>query len=78
MIATLVPLVIGNGLTLQHYRPNPVCGVLEELEPIEQNLQYDFDYQQTVHLPAEVTLLPVRKFSWYIIYRSTSSASTGK
>ena len=63
--------MIGNGLTLQHYRPNPVCGVLEELQPIEQNLQYDFNYQQTVHLPAEVTLLPVSKFYYvYIIQQA--------
>ena len=39
---------------------NPECGVLEELPPIDVNLQYDFDYQQTVHLPAERLVLPVR------------------
>jgi len=54
--------VIGHGLTLQHYRQNPECGVLEELEPVEQNLQYDFNYQQTVHLSREVALLPVSNF----------------
>ena len=52
--------LIGHGLKLQHFRMNPECGVLEELPPIDVNLQYDFDYQQTVHLPAERTVLPVR------------------
>ena len=51
---------IGHGLTVQHFRMNSECGRLEELPPIDQNLQYDFDYQQTVHLPAERTVLPVR------------------
>ena len=52
--------LVGHGLTLQHFRMNPECGRLEELPPIDQNLQYDFNYQQTVHLPAERTVLPVR------------------
>ena len=51
---------IGHGLTVQHFRMNPECGRLEELPPIDQNLQYDFDFQQTVHLPTERTVLPVR------------------
>ena len=74
MVITIVLLVIGSGLTLQHYRMNPVCGVLEELQPIEQNLQYDFDYQQTVHLPTEVTLLPVSKF--IVMYQSFNNQSS--
>ena len=35
----------GSGLVLQHFRPNEECGVLEELEPIDSNLNYDFNYQ---------------------------------
>ena len=31
----------------------------EELEPIDRNLQYDFNYQQINHLTREVTVLPV-------------------
>ena len=31
----------------------------EELEPIDKNLQYDFNYQQINHLTREVTVLPV-------------------
>ena len=38
---------------------NPDCGVLEELQPIDINLQYDFNYQQATILPAEVTVMPV-------------------
>jgi hypothetical protein len=32
--------------------------VYEELEPIDRNLQYDFNYQQINHLTREVTVLP--------------------
>ena len=49
----------GHGLTIQHYRYNSDCDVYEELEPIDRNLNYDFDYQQINHLPREVTILPV-------------------
>ena len=35
----------GSGLVLQHFRPNEECGVLEELEPIDSNLNYDSNYQ---------------------------------
>jgi len=46
-------------MILQHYRFNTDCGVWEELEPIAQNLNYDFNYQQYVFLPEEHILLPV-------------------
>ncbi len=49
----------GNGLTFQHFRMNDECGVLEELEPIEQNLNYDFNFQQYNHLAKERLILPV-------------------
>ena len=52
-------LLLGHGLTLEHYRVNEECGVLEELEPIEQNLNYDFNFQQYTHLPREHVVLPV-------------------
>lgn len=32
----------------------------QELEPIEDNPNYDFNYQQATHLPHEITVLPVR------------------
>ena len=50
---------IGHGVTLRHLRWNSECEVMEELEPIDQNLRYDFNYQQTTHLPREITVLPV-------------------
>ena len=31
----------------------------EELEPIDENLKYDFDYQQVTHLRREVLVKPV-------------------
>ena len=34
-------------------------GVLEELEPIDENRKYDFNYQQITHLLREVKILPV-------------------
>ena len=58
-------ILIGHGLKVQHFRMNSECGVLEELPPIDVNLQYDFDYQQTVHLPAERTVLPVRYYTCF-------------
>ena len=58
----------GHGLTLQHLRYNSECDVYEELEPIDRNLQYDFNYQQINQLTREVTVLPVR--AWNIHYDS--------
>ena len=51
--------IAGRGLTLQHFRMNSECGALEELEPIDQNLNYDFNFQQFTHLPKEHVVLPV-------------------
>jgi hypothetical protein len=53
---------LGRALELQHLRWNSECGVYEELTPIDLNLNYDFDFQQTTYLPDEVTVLPVSKF----------------
>ncbi|CAI8042462.1 DBH-like monooxygenase protein 1 homolog, partial [Geodia barretti] len=50
--------VVGHGLTVQHFRKNPECDVYEELEPIDRNLQYDFNYQQITHLKREVVIKP--------------------
>ena len=38
-------LCLGHGLVLQHFRQTDECGGLEELEPIDSNLKYDFNYQ---------------------------------
>lgn len=35
----------GSGLVLQHYTPNEECAATEELEPVDKNLQYDFNFQ---------------------------------
>ena len=52
-------ITVGVGLNLQHLRYNSECDVYEELEPIDKNLKYDFNYQQTNHLTREVTIMPV-------------------
>ena len=53
-------ITVGVGLNLQHLRYNYECDVYEELEPIDKNLQYDFNYQQINHLTREVIIMPVR------------------
>ena len=40
--------------------------MVEELEPIDRNLQYDFNYQQINHLTREATVLPVSTGSIFI------------
>ena len=53
-------LWLGRGVTLKILRPTQQCGGgLEELKPVDQNLQYDFNYQQFIYLPEEITVLPV-------------------
>ena len=53
-------LISGHGLTVQHLRYNSECDVYEELEPIDKNLKYDFNFQQINHLRREVIIKPVR------------------
>ena len=56
-----VNLLVGIGLTVQHIRRTQTCGNgYEELAPIDQNLQYDFNYQQATYLPRVVNVQPVR------------------
>ncbi len=54
-------IIAGVGLTVHHIRRSETCGDngWEELEPIHQNLQYDFNFQQTVHLPEIINVKPV-------------------
>lgn len=40
--------IIGRSLVLHHYRETESCGGAEELLPIDQNLNYDVDYQVCV------------------------------
>ncbi len=44
-ILYLPMLFPGQGIVLQHFRKNEECDVVEELQPIEANLKYDFNYQ---------------------------------
>ena len=50
---------LGRGVSLRLIRNTEECGGLEEMRPIDQNLQYDFNFQQFTVLPNEVTVLPV-------------------
>ena len=51
-------LTSGHGLALEHYR-TAECGVLEEVEPVERNLFYDFNFQQQNTLPRQTKIFPV-------------------
>ena len=55
----------GHGLVLEHFRYNSDCDVYEELEPVDANLKYDFDYQQFTHLRREVIIKPVSHSFFY-------------
>jgi hypothetical protein len=50
----------GTGLILRHFKKTDCSGTTkyEELEPIEKNFHYDFNFQQINHLPREITVLP--------------------
>ena len=50
---------LGHGLILRHFRETSTCDGLEELQPIDQNRNYDFNYQQTTILPKTVKVLQV-------------------
>ena len=67
----LVLLYIGHGLSLEHIRYNSECDVYEELEPIDINLKYDFDYQQFIHLRHEVLVKPVSSTCVIFMHGST-------
>lgn len=54
-----VCITIGHGLVVRHFRESEECGGLEELKPIDENRNYDFNYQQTTILPRPVQVLPV-------------------
>jgi len=63
-------LCLGHGLVLQHFRQTDECGGLEELEPIDSNLKYDFNYQQFNILPREVKVLPGDLLQLQCFYRT--------
>ena len=64
--------MVGHGLTVQHLRYNSECNVLEELEPIDRNLQYDFNFQQITHLTRQVTIMPVSTCFFIVVFCSFS------
>jgi hypothetical protein len=59
---------LGQGLTLKILRRTQECGnELQELKPVDQNLQYDFNYQQFTYLPEEITVMPVcAAYEWML------------
>ena len=56
----LTHIHVGRGLTLRLIHNTTQCQGLEELKPVEQNLQYDFNSQHASIFPEEVTVYPVR------------------
>ena len=50
---------LGRGVTLRLIRNTEKCDGLEEVKPVDQNVQYDFNFQQFTVLPNEVTVYPV-------------------
>jgi len=60
----------GHGLVVRHFRKSE-CGLLEELEPIDENRRYDFNYQQVTLLPKPVKVLPGDSIQLQCFYRTT-------
>lgn len=52
--------IAGHGLVVDHYRETE-CGLMEQMEPIDENRRYDFNYQQFNILPKTVKVLPVSR-----------------
>ena len=52
-------ILAGRGVAVRQYRQNDNCSGLEELQPIDENTNYDFDFQQFTRLPREVKIMPV-------------------
>lgn len=71
----LLKLFVGRGLTLRLIRDSPECDGLEQLKPIDQNLQYDFNFQQFIVLPEEVTIYPVRLYQHHASTLSLNARS---
>ena len=73
----LMFLFVGSGLELSVLRENSSLGsnCFDERKLVERNLNYDFNFQQFVYLPNEVTIMPVRKIvtTTLFIYSLTHS-----
>ena len=51
-------MFVGREIVVRHFRQNE-SHLLKELEPIDENRRYDFNYQQATLLPKPVKVLPV-------------------
>jgi hypothetical protein len=74
---TLHTHLAGTGLNLRHIRQTS-CGNTtrtQEMEPIEKNLKYDFNFQQTSYLPNEITVLPGDTLILDCIYNTVGRTS---
>ena len=64
----------GHGLVVEHFRETE-CGLREELEPIDENRRYDFDYQQFTILHKTKTIYPVslkyrNSYHYFVLFYS--------
>ncbi|KAL5460037.1 hypothetical protein EMCRGX_G033450 [Ephydatia muelleri] len=50
--------LVGRAVTLRHLRMNSSCSGLQELPPVDKNIQYDFNFQQTNLLTSPVNVMP--------------------
>lgn len=62
---------LGHGLVVRHLRETTGCGGLEELQPIDENRKYDFNYQQVNILPRTVEVLPVSRTAYFNMHFHT-------
>lgn len=58
---------IGIGLSVYLVRANG-DGTYKEVEVIDRNLHYDFNYQQSTHLQKEILILPVSRKLFTSLY----------
>ena len=63
-MTTIQYTILGIGAVLRHVSTVDCDGTkhYQDLAPIEKNLNYDFNFQQTNHLPNEITIQPVSIF----------------
>ena len=57
----------GTQMTVKHFRSvnDTACNAVEELEPIDSNPSYDFDFQQLNHLQRRVQIKKVSNSHHY-------------
>lgn len=60
----------GKTVELRHFRETEECGGTQELEPIEQNLNYDVDYQQVNLFPKQTEVEPGDSLVVYCRYNT--------